>query len=224
MRKIIAFLAGLALLILTVAMLFLASAIYDTGNKESVTTYFFQTNELSTQRPGVPVRVSEIGDTAMREMLIKKYVTEYFYAIPDENNIAFRTTARSTLARMSAPAVFNAWVASEAAGIKSMAENNMMRTVAIDGEIYMDGDYWIVPYMLKTWTVSNDMLASPQITRGILQMNIMFEPGIRNTLGGNTLDIGKYLKCGYNRFETGCDPAVIFRFVVTDLERITNDD
>lgn len=220
MRKIIMFFAGIALLVLTMAMLFLASAIYDTGKKEYIDTYFFQTNELSVLRPGNPVRLADMNETTMREMLIKKYVTEYFYAIPDENNIAIRTGARSTLARMSDGAVFNAWLAGEAEGIKSMASNNMMRTVGIDGEIYMDGDYWIVPYILKTWTVSNDMSKAPQITRGTLQMNILFEPGVRDNIDGNALDIGKYLKCGYNRFETGCDPAVIFRFLVTDLERI----
>ncbi len=223
MRRIITFFAGILLLILTMAMLFLASAIYDTGAMENIETYFFQTNELSVMRPGNPVRLSDMNETTMREMLIKKYVTEYFYAVPDPNNIENRCTSRSTLARMSTPAVFDAWIRGEAAGIKSMAENNMMRTVDINGEIYMDGDYWIVPYVLKTWTVPNDMSAMPQITRGILQMNVLFEPGLRDTLGGAALDIGKYLKCGYNRFETECDPAVIFRFLVTDLERIAND-
>ena len=218
MRKIIAFFTGIALLVLTVAMLFLASAIYDTGSKEQISTYFFQTNELSVMRTGNPVRLADMNETTMREMLIKKYVTEYFYAIPDVENIATRTTSGSVLAQMSDSAVFNDWVNGEAAGIESLAENKMMRTVDIDGQVYMDGDFWIVPYILRTWTVANDMSATPQITRGTLQMEIMFEPRVRATI-----DVGKYLKRSYNRFEVGYDPAVIFRFRVTNLERIAND-
>ena len=77
-------------------------------------------------RPGAPVRESEIGETAMREMLIKKYVTEYFYAVPDPDNIELRMGASSTLSRMSAPDVFNDWKRGEAVGIKSMAENRQV--------------------------------------------------------------------------------------------------
>ena len=221
MRKLIMFFFGLLLLALTVALLFAASAIYDTSNKESINTYFFQTNELSTQRPGTPVRESEVGETAMREMLIKKYITEYFYAIPDVNNISNRMSNTSTLARMSDASVFNEWLNGEAVGIQSMSERNMMRTVDVPNEIYkpVDSDYWVVPYILKTWTVSNDMSASPQITRGRLLLEVVYEPGLRKT----TLDIGQYLKHSYNRFESQYDPAVIFRFKVLKLERIADD-
>jgi len=219
-RRLIMFIFGLVLLALTVAMLFLASAIYDTSERESVETYFFQTNDLSTQRPGVPVRESEIGETAMREMLIKKYVTEYFYAIPDTGNIATRLGSTSTLGRMSTATVFNEWANGEAIGIRTMAENKMMRTVAIDGEIYkpVDSDYWVVPYVLKTWTVSNDVSIKPQITRGTLLLDVLYEPGPRETI-----DIGKILKDSYNGSETGYDPAVIFKFKVQSLERVAND-
>ena len=210
------FLFGLMLLALTVAMLFLTSAIYDTGAKESINTHFFQTNELSTQRPGVPVRESEIGETAMREMLIKKYVTEYFYAIPSTNDIERRMGNTSTLAHLSDARVFNDWKSNEAVGIQSMAENGMMRMVEIAGEIYKpnDSDYWIVPYILKTWTKPNDMSVSPQITRGTLLIQLVYEPGIRESF-----DTGKYLKRGYNRVGIKFDPAIMFKFKVMNLER-----
>ena len=222
MRKIISFFIGLILLVLVIAMLFLTSAIYDTGARETIETYFFQTNNLSMERPGTPIRATDINETVLREMLIKKYVTEYFYVIPDVENVAVRTGARSTLARMSSANVFNNWTNREAETIEKMAGNKMMRTVTIDGQIFKpaDSDYWIVPYMLKTWGNPNDMAATPEITRGMLQMSISFEPGIRETLNGTTLNLGKYLQCSYNRFEVGCDPAIIFRFRVDDLEQI----
>jgi hypothetical protein len=54
-------------------------------------------------------------------------------------------------------------------------------------------------------------------------MDISFEMGIRETVGGDTFDVGKYLKHSYNRFESGYDPAVIFKFRVNNLEHISNE-
>ena len=225
MKKLIMFFGGLVLIVLTLAMLFLTSAIYDSANKTTIDTYFFQTNLQSNMRPGAPETPAQIGETAMREMLIRKYVNEYFYVIPDVENIANRTTTKSTIYRMSDRSVFNNWRDTTADEIQVLAEQKKMRTVDIDGEIYkpMDSDYWVVPYVLYTWESANDMNAMPVITRGTLRMDVLYEPGIRETMGGNTFDVGKHLKHGYNRFESGYEPAVIFRFRVNHLENITND-
>ena len=219
-RKLITFLASIVLTALTIAMLFLASAIYDSAKKSSVDTFFFQRNELSEMRPGVPVTPAEIGETAMRETLIKKYINEYFYAIPDSENIARRMTRSSTLAWMSTPNVFNTWVQTEGETISTMADQKMMRMVQIDGEIFKPtgSDYWVVPYVLYTWTNANDMENEPVITHGTLLLDVFFAPGMTDKF-----DIGKYLKHDYNRFEPRRDPATIFRFGVRNLEQITND-
>ena len=220
MKKLIGYILGVLLLALVVAMLFFASAVYDTRARESIQTHFFQTNELSVMRPGAPVRESDIGETAMREILIKKYVTEYFYAIPDVENIAVRTQAMSPIARMSTPDVFDKWANSEANVIQSMAQRKMMRTVAIDGEIHKpaDSDYWIVPYVLYTWETPNDITTKPKATHGTLLMGVRYEPGFRSTI-----DVGKILKHNYNNFESQRDPATIFKFGVEYLENRTND-
>ena len=220
MKRLIMFFGGLFLIVLTLGMLFLTSAIYDSAKKSYVATYFFQTNRLSEMRPGEPVTPAEIGETAMREMLIKKYVTEYFYAIPDSENIAARMTRASTLANMSTPDVFNNWRDTEAVTIQSLADQKMMRMVDIDGEIYKpnDSDYWVVPYILYTWTTTNDMKSVPVVSRGTLLLDVFYAPGTRDTI-----DVGNYLKHVYNRFESGYEPATIFRFGVRNLEQITND-
>ena len=220
MKKLIMFLGGLVLIALTIAMLFLTSAIYDSAKKSSVDTYFFQRNLRSVERTGAPVTPAEIGETAMREMLIKKYVNEYFYAIPDPEDIAIRMTSRSTLALMSESQVFDKWLDDEAEKIQRLAEEKMMRTVEINGEIFKpdDSDYWVVPYVLYTWEKPNDMTAMPVITRGTLLMNVFYAPGTRETI-----DVGNYLKHDYNKFKYGRDPATIFRFGIIDLEDIKND-
>ena len=225
MKRLITFLAGIVLIALTIAMLFLMSAIYDSANKNRIETFFFQTNSLSEMRPGMPETPTQIGETTMREMLIKKYVNEYFYAIPDIENIAKRTSRASTLARMSVSSVFNNWVDTEADKIQTLAENKMMRTVEIDGEIYKPtrSDFWVVPYILYTWDTANDMDAAPIITHGTLLMDITFDMGVRETVGGDTFDVGNYLNHSYNRFESGYDPAVIFKFRVNNLEHVSNE-
>lgn len=225
MKKLITFFSGLVLIALMIAMLFVTSAIYDSAKKTSVDPYFFQTNLQSSMRTGAPETPAQIGETAMREMLIQKYVNEYFYAIPDIENIANRMGKSSPLARMSAPSVFNTWLDTTAEEIQNMAEKKQMRTVYIDGEIFKpsDSDFWIVPYILYTWESANDMNTAPVITHGILRMNIAYESGIREIMDNDTFDVGKYLKRGYNRFESGIEPAVIFRFRVMQLENRTND-
>ena len=225
MKKLIMFFAGLILIALTLCMLFLTSAIYDSANKTSIDTYFFQTNRLSEMRPGMPETQTQIGETAMREMLIKKYVIEYFYAIPDIDNITSRMQRNSTLAQMSMPNVFNAWLNGEAQLIKALSEEKMMRMADIDGEIYKPAgsDYWVVPYVTYTWDASNDMDAEPVVTHGTLLMDVAYAPGVRETIGGKKFDVGNYLKHSYNRFDYGYDPAVIFKFRITHLEHVTND-
>ena len=225
MKKLIMFLSGLVLIVLTIGMLFLASAIYDSAKKSSVDTYFFETNLRSEMRPGAPETPAQIGETTMREILIKKYVNEYFYAIPDIEDIANRMSRGSTLARMSSANVFNTWKNSTGADIQDMAERKQMRMVDIDGEIFKpaDSDYWVVPYVLYTWKSGNNMNDVPRVTHGILLMEIAFENGVREILNNETFDVGKYLKRSYNRFESYVEPAVIFKFRVENLELRAND-
>jgi hypothetical protein len=224
-RKLIIFFSGLVLIALMIAMLFLTSVVYDSAKKSSVETYFFQRNLLSESRTGMPETPDQIGETAMREMLIKKYINEYFYVIPDVEDIANRMGRNSTLAKMSSRNVFNNWLETVATDIQEMANKKKMRIVDIDGEIYRpsDSDYWVVPYVLYTWDTPNDMATPPTALYGTLLMDIAFEMGIRETVGGDTFDVGKYLQDGYNRFESGYEPAVIFKFRVDELEHVSNE-
>ena len=215
------FFGAFALIALTVVMLFLTSAIYDSANKASVDTFFFQRNLRSAERFGVPETDIKIGETAMREILIRKYVTEYFYVIPDAENIAQRTRADAPLSRISDTDVFIKWTNTTAEDIKRMANQKMMRTVQIDGEItkYGNSNYWVVPYVLYTWTLPNDMNAKPVMTRGKLLMDVFYEPGLREV----DVNSGNFLKKYYNETDIMYDPVQIFKFGVLHLENITND-
>ena len=211
MKKLIGYILGVLLLALVVAMLFFASAVYDTRARESIQTHFFQTNELSVMRPGAPVRESDIGETAMREMLIKKYVTEYFYAVPDKEDVARRDTRRSVLARMSGAAALEYWRQNELPEIESLAASGARRTVTVFNEIYRPAasNYWRVDYELKTWYKPNDMSESPKITRGTMYLDLGDDDWV-NSIG----DIKQPIEDVQAALKNGIDPALVFVFNV----------
>ena len=211
MKKLIMFFAGIALMLLTFATLYVAAGIFDAGSNRGIDTYFFQTNGQSGMRLGYPASTNDLGPAKMRDMLIKKYVYEYMYALPDENDIKRRMTADSTLARMSTKDVFTNWLESEAPVIEDLAAARALRMVRVlDPIIKPDGsDYWVVQYEMKTWYTPNDMMSLPETTRGEMYLVIYPEDGYNQIR--DTIDVGDALK-------DGIDPAAMFKFIVTRAE------
>ena len=72
MRKLILFFVGLILFALMFASLLATGVIYDTSAKIAIEPYFFQPNDNYTGRIGKPQTPGELGDEAMRSMLISK--------------------------------------------------------------------------------------------------------------------------------------------------------
>lgn len=210
MKKLIMFLAGLVLLALTGIAIYFAGGIFDAGQKQTVRTYFFQPNNLSSMRPGVPQTAEYMGENQFLDLLVRKYIAEYFYAAPDAENIARRTSANSALAQMSSPAVFEEWNNNEAQAIQKLAENKSMRTAHVIDSIFRPNGskYWVVNYELKTWEKPNDFNLAPVVTRGTMYMDIVYEMGMRN--GVSVDEIHQYL-------EEGNDPAAVFKFLVKQI-------
>ena len=207
MNKIVAFLSGLLLMLIMFASLFLVGAIYDTGKKASVETYFFQPDDSWERRPGVPATASDLGADAVRDMLISRYITEYFYVIPDVQNVEARIAGLTSLDDMSAPDAFEYWVQNIAPEIREMAEQKKLRLVQLTNVEKAAGEknYWIVEYDLITWDKPNDMSVQPTITHGQVYLNLFYEPGMRTELRKQPIE---------QLLETGHDPAVAFRFGV----------
>ncbi len=207
MKKLMTFFFGIVLIGLMFAAMFLTGAIYDAAEKQTVEPYFFQVNNQSAMRPGAPQGYAELGNSTIRDMLIKKYVVEYFYANPDTEDIARRVAGQTALRRMSSRTVFDKWTDTEAETIQDIAENKGLRTVRVFDEIYKlddNSDYWIIEYELKTWREPNNFDVLPEITRGRIFLNVIDAPGVRRDM-----DVGRYL-------ESGGDPAAVFRFRVDD--------
>lgn len=224
MKKQVAFLITiLTIAVMLVAML-VAGAIYQTGNKMTVVPYFFQRNNLPVGRPGVPASPDDLGANAkdyqnskMYQRLLERYVTELFYVTPDTTALETRKDPRtSPLRHMSTSKVFNQWLDIIAPEITEMVNNKVLRTVklvAIEDVPGIDDDieYKKVEYELKTWTKPNDMNAVPEVSRGVVYLQVVYNPGLRQEMQQSTgMSITKYL-------EKGRDPAGAFRFGVTDI-------
>ncbi|MCM1294135.1 MAG: hypothetical protein NC311_01055 [Muribaculaceae bacterium] len=200
MKKLITFMAGVMLLVIMFIIMFFAGAIFDMAGKQSVETYFFQGNSFSDQRPGAPKTPKDLGDVKMFDMLVTKYVNDYFYVLPDMSNIEQRQSPRSALDIMSAPDVFAQWKDNIAPQITEMANAGMLRTVSVTG-IQRYGDYHAVEYQLKTWHTPNDMDELPQIETGIIYLLVSDTPRVNDYIMENMHTV----------IERGRDLVIVFQ-------------
>ncbi len=205
MRKLIAFLSGLLLLLTMFAALCLSSVIYDTGQKTTIDAYFFQPNEYYADRVDTPKTPVSIGSDAMRNMLIDRFITEYFYVIPDVNNIAQRTHSKTSVLKVMARSnVFQEWVKKVVPTLQKMAEEKKLRTVSVT-DVYAAPDqenYWIVEYEFVTWEKPNDFSVPPTITHGQLYIKLLYEDGLRRPIKKESTE---------KTLESGLDPSVVFK-------------
>lgn len=211
MKRITLYFFGILTMTLMCAALFVAGAIYDAWNKSVTETYFFQPDNLSSRRPGVPATPADLGDSKMREFLVQKFVTEYFYVWPDDDNIEMRAGKNGVLSLLSSVPVLQYWRENMAPEIQKMSNNRMFRTVTVDTKKIIkpvESDYWSVEYELKTWDRSNDTNMAPEIQRGKMYLKIAYETGIRDSIIERGI---------HNVLDAGNDPVVLFKFRVTDI-------
>ena len=210
MRKLIGFFAGLLLLVIAFGAMAVSGAIFDTSRQIRIESYFFQPNNLSSQRLGVPQTIAELGEAKMRQLLVQRYISEYFYIIPDAKDVEERMKRDSPLDMMSTAKVFNDWRAGEGLEIQKLAGDKAFRVARVIGDIFKPkgSDYWTVICELVTWPRSNDMAQIPVITR--LELHIGIEDTYIMDFREN-MNIASWL-------DEGREPAAIFRFGVTYID------
>lgn len=217
MKKLLMFLMGLILMCLAFGMVLVGGAIYDTASKQTIDTFFFQTADISSRRIGAPVSAHDLNSDKIREMLVDKFITEYFYVVPDTKNIDARLAGKSGkkgLYFMVSDDVFNNWVNTEGKKISELATKRYMRTARlVNMELPENSDnWWTITYELTTWPVPNDLTHEPEITQNVMYINMRYEPGFRPTLLNDKMDIGDFL-------ENGGDPSFLFKFMVEAVEQ-----
>jgi len=213
MKRLIGFLLGFATMIMVFGAIYVAASVYDTSEKFAVEPYFLRTSTKSSDLPGLPKSLDEVGKRKLRDWLIQKYVKEYFYIVPDEENIAHRMEKRykMPLYVMSGPTAFAEWKQDVAPKIQAMASNGVRRTVTVFNEIFKpeSSDYWRVDYELKTWYKPNDMSEEPTITRGTMYLDLGDDEHVKH-IG----DVKQPIEEVQNALQRGVDPAIVFVFTV----------
>ncbi len=210
MQKLVKFLLSVLILATTAGLLWAGGAIYDTSKKQQIETYFFQPNNLSSHRVGVPASPSDLGTEKLEDRLLTRFVVEYFYVVPDTENIQQRIGNMGLMRRMANGDVLTQWIEGPAQEIEKLANKNVMRMVHVDEIIRpQDSEFVEVKYSLKTWDAPNEFAVAPVITNGVILLRYVYEDGIRQSI----LDMGihKY-------FDMGGDAAGLFKFMVTEIE------
>jgi hypothetical protein len=207
-RNLFKSLSGVFLLSVMFASLYLSAAIYDVSKKTTIDSFFFQPNEFYADRLGTPETPLGLGKDVMRNMLIERFITEYFYVIPDIDNVKQRSDRKTSLMfKMSSSTVFSDWKKHIVPTLQKMAEEKKLRTASLTGitKAPNQANYWIVDYDLKTWDKPNDFSVQPVVTHGQLYLKVAFTQGLRTKL---ELKKGETIE---SILESGVDPAAVFR-------------
>ena len=221
MKKLIGFLFGFATMIMVFGAIYVAAFIYDTSDRFVIEPYFLRTSVQSGDLPGLPRSLDEVGKRKMRDWLIQKYVTEYFYIVPDTENIMRRTTPKyyPPMYSMSSREAFEEWRKTEAQDIEKKAENGVRRTVTVFNEIFKPeaSNYWRVDYELKTWYKPNDMSQEPAITRGTMYLDLGDADNVKH-IG----DVLEPIDAVQRALQRGIDPSLVFYFHVYGVKNEEN--
>lgn len=194
-------------------MVAVACGIYDFTSAFKIEPYFFQPGALSQRRVENPKTISDLGSDTVRNMLVYKYVNEYFYVVPNSSDIVSRIKGvypngmPTTLRGMSANPAFDYWIKNQSKQIEELSSKGVMRTVTVKNISVGITGHLIVDYELKTWFNANDMYETPTATQGRIYMDVQYTPGVRD----DTVAL--------ERLEKGMDAASVFKFKVINVEQ-----
>lgn len=230
MNRLKSFFAGILLLAIVFAMVFLTALIYRANERSSIRSYIFQMSNHANQRVGTLQNLNDISANDLRNKLIKVYVSEYFKVIPGDQNITDRPLLKILSDHRTD--VFEKWESTVAKEIEEMSSRNMFRMVRIhdDGIVtYNKTDvgeedagkvYYMVRYYTSTWPDSNTLETEPIYDQGTLYLEIRFKPGIVEDEYITGIDkTGKKKHMSLREYlESGNNPAGLFKFRVTKVK------
>ncbi len=207
MKKILGFFIGLLTMGAIFAVVCLTAIVHDTSDKVMVRPYFFRIS----QSIGAPLSFSQVGERKVRDWLVQKYVTDYFYIIPNSVNMADRIKGDGNFVAMrSSEAVFKNWVKNVAPRMQELAEQGARRTVRVFDEILTSesNNYLRVDYELKTWYKPNDLSEVPTTERGTLYLELA---------ESSDFQVFPYPDAVRNWLIHRGDPAAVFKFWVNNV-------
>ncbi len=198
------------IILLVFTAVYFTGALFDLSGRNRVNTFVFQPSDLSSSRIGRPVPLEELSDKFVRERLIKKFVNEYFYVVPESGNVALRQRSDSVMHAMAETEVYKTWARDVTPELEDLSNKKILRRVHVIDPILKPDNYYVVNYQLETY-LPNDFKSEPIVKSGTMYLIIRFEKGIREERAGKPFDAGKYL-------ESGGDPSSIFKFRVEEVK------
>ena len=133
MKKFLIIFAGFSLLTISAVSMFISGAIYNVAEKTTTVPFFFQPDLSAGRRMEEPESMAQIGEIPLRNKLIQKFVTEYFYVIPDFADIEYRKNGPfSSLRLMSYNNVFDKWKENIAPELTKLVEDRVLQVVSVD--------------------------------------------------------------------------------------------
>jgi len=216
MRTLLFIFSALILLALAIAGVFFSGHLFDASRKIEIQPYVFQPAELSTDRIGRPIPLSELEHSDsdyVLTRLIAAFIREYHSVIPYPGDLETRAGQHSPLAAMtvgSQTPVFANWVRNVKPELAALAESRKLRRVLVHRDRRVQGEYYVVRFDLFTYN-PNDPDARPEIILDQqMLLRIRYEHGMRTELMGQPFDARRAL-------ESGRPPMLVFKFVVDEV-------
>ncbi|MCL2369458.1 MAG: hypothetical protein FWC83_02165 [Alphaproteobacteria bacterium] len=231
MKKFMFYIIAVLTITLAGAAVFVSGVLFDTSRQLSLNPFIFQPADQSRDRIGRPVELGaleshdpeacfwpaqyqqEVISCYIRDRLIIRFIREYFEVIPSTLDLDRRAASRGPLAAMtigSATPVFANWTRDMLPELERAVNLRQLRRVHVHPGVVPVGEFFVVRFDMITYN-PNDMTGAPHILQNQeIRMRIRYQPGLRDTLGGQAFDARTFL-------QGGGEPMVIFRFIVDEI-------
>ncbi|MDR0319831.1 MAG: hypothetical protein LBH81_03805 [Rickettsiales bacterium] len=201
MKNLLNLLAVLLIIALAGAAVFLSAEIYTAAKKSEVVPVVFQTSNYAEGRADI-VPFDEIPDDEAVDWLVRRWIVEAYYVIPDMADVRTRgAEGRDSFIWFmsdSQSAVFETWRQSVFPDIEELAAKRGLREVRVQ-KIAKEGDYYRVDFRLDSWTAPDKRRTETRTA----YVRVEFERGLRP-------NAERILK-------NGGDASKIFKFRVNDF-------
>ena len=213
MKTILYFFAGLILMAVVAFGLFVSGVLFDSAGDAKIEPFVFQPSNYSDYRMAAPVPLEQMPLELVQELLVKKFISEYFGVIPDSDEMEHRASG-GTLKKMATSEVFDDWEKTIFPELKKLAGQKTMRIARVVPPIIRppESDYLEVNYILETFANPNIIGSAPSVQKGTVYMIMRFQKELWEDRPDGPGDMAEYL-------EHGGDPAAVFKFLVEKVAR-----
>ena len=213
MKKLIKIFAGLMIMVLIIVSIHVCIQIYNYASSQKIQSVLIQPSVLWQNRIESPIPLAKISDTYIRNQLISRFVSEYLSINPDTEELNSRDNKNTGTMRYTASSnVIAGWTKYVKPELIRLANNKIMQQVVIDTKnIELRGDYFVVPFYMKTWNSPNNLDANPMISsKREMYLKLYFNKKVRTQVGNKSFNAGAAM-------DKGLPPFAIFEFVVVEV-------